>query len=246
MLRISAHGNGGEPRRPSVSIALLLATLGISTASGVSPAQAQPRLGSPGQLAITGEDLTGYFAVQRKYYDSDGVENTDRTSHLSLLVRDGAHLGAYYFVLPGLSVGATLGYESRTGSVTVPDGGGTWTRDKATDSTWLVLPKVGYALMVSEMVGFWFRAGPGVQGTVTHPIWDPNYKARETHWLVDLDALVTLLPVPHFGAFLGPTADFSLAGSHGETGPRGDVWVDYNRKASYRRLGGTLGLLGTF
>jgi hypothetical protein len=246
MLRISAHGCRGETHRSSPFITLFIVTLGTWVSSGVSSAQAQPRLGSPGQLAITGEDLTGYFAEQRKYYDPNNVQNTDRTEYLSLLLRDGARLGAYYFVIPGLCVGATLGYESRTGSVTVPDGGGTYTRDKGHDSSWMVRPKVGYALMVSEMVGFWFRAGPGIQRAVTHPTWDPNYEVRETHWLLGLDALVAVLPVAHFGAFLGPTADFSLAGSHGETGNRNDTWINYDRKASYRRLGGTLGLLGTF
>jgi hypothetical protein len=226
--------------------------LAWSTASAIAlgaiTAGAQPRLGTPGQVAITGEDLTGYFAEQRKYRTADNVKHTETTNHFSLLFRSGGiKLGAHYFVIPFLSVGATLGYELRTGSDTVPDGGGTYTTHKGNEWTLMFQPKAGYALMVSDVVGFWFRVGPGIMHNSAHPImWDRSHEVRETLWLVGLDALVAVMPVPHFGLMLGPTADFSFAGSHGETYWDNGARVDYDHSASYWRLGGTFGLIGAF
>jgi hypothetical protein len=223
-------------------------SVAMALALGASTAGAQPRLGTPGQVAITAEDLTGYFAEQRRFEDVNHAKYTDNTNHLSLLFSSaGIRLGAHYFVIPSLSVGATFGYELRSGSVTVPDGGGTYTRDKGNEWTLVFQPKVGYALMVTDAVGFWFRGGPGIMHVSAHPeVWDRSHEVRETYWLIGLDALVAILPVPHFGLFLGPTADFSFAGSHGETYWDQGVRVDYDHHGSYRRLGGTFGLVGAF
>ena len=226
----------------------LACSAATATVLAARTGNAQPRLGTPGQFAITAEDLTGYFAEQRKYRDVDHLKHTETTNHFSLLFRSGGiKLGAHYFVIPSLSVGATLGYELRTGSITVPDGGGTYTTAKGNEWTLAFQPKVGYALMVSDAVGFWFRLGPGVMHNSMHPaVWDRSHEVRETYWLVGLDALVAIMPVPHFGLMLGPTADFSFAGSHGETYWDGGARVDYDHSASYWRLGGTFGLIGAF
>jgi hypothetical protein len=221
-----------------------------AVALAVTSAHAQPRLGTPGQVAITAEDLTGYHAEQRVYKNADHLKITDDTNRFSLLFRSGGiKLGVHYFVIPSLSVGAALGYELRTGSTTVPDAGGTYTSDKGNEWTLLFQPKVGYALMVTDAFGFWFRGGPGYMHVSTHPdAWDKSHEVRETYWLFGLDALLAILPVPHFGLCFGPTADFSFAGSHGEyngTDQAGNR-VTYDHQASYRRLGVTFGLIGAF
>jgi hypothetical protein len=241
---------GGDGRVPAVArIATGLAVAAGTLWIGEGAACAQADVGAAGQFAITAEDLTGYFAERQVYKDEQGLERTDDTGHLSLLFRTGGvKLGAHYFLIPSLSIGATLGYESRSGSVAGEDPPGTFTMDKGTEWTLAFQPKVGYLLMVGKVVGFWFRGGPGVMHYSNHPnVFQKEDEVRATYWLFGLDALVAIIPLPNVGLFLGPTADLSFAGSHGETivpdaGPR----VDYDKSASYRRLGGTLGAMAYF
>jgi len=216
-----------------------------------SPAGAQERFGAKGSFAITGEELTGYHAEKRKYDNEDGYEYQTQRGGLALLVTTGgAKVGAHYFLLPQFSVGGIVGYDLRTGSNTIEDGDGTYTTDLAKEHTFVFAARAGYALMFTDVVGFWFRGGPGMQHQVRRMAeWNDVDKDTDSVWLASLDVFFVVAPAPHFGFFLGPQGDISFAGKHKEERldePPPDHVARWHNPEHYSRLGASAGLVGYF
>jgi len=222
-----------------VALASAIIAGGLSV---VSRAEAQV-LGAPGAVAIGVENITGYDAITRKYDNQVNAEVTDSTTQFSFLLKSGARVGVHYFLIPNVSLGGSLGYESVGGSLKWPDGGGNYSEDKQTDSRFLLHLKAGYLLALSNSAGFWFRAGPGVNRSSIHPNVRVAAVAKETFWTVGLDVLFVYAPVPVVGFFAGPTGDISFVGRHTE---ENNAPNDYSHSASYRRLGLDLGIMAMF
>ncbi len=231
------------PKRiAQVALGLLLA----SSAFAVTATARAQILGAPGTVAIGVENVTGFDATTVKYNDATNVEITNSTTQLSLLLKTGARIGVHYFIIPQVSLGGSLGYESFSGSVTQPDVGGSYSQDKQTDSVFLLRFRAGYLLPLSNTAGFWFRAGPGVNRTSSHPDVLTPYVVTETFWTVGLDILFVYAPVPVVGFFAGPTGDLSFVGRHSEDnyGPNNNL--SYSHSGSYRQLGADLGIMAMF
>src|SRR4051812_5214142 len=176
--------------------------------AGETDANAQERFGDKGQLAITAENLFS-FGTER-YGETDvGVESSVTVNRLGFLFGHCGgsprcpQVGASYFIIPSLSIGATLGYESRSGSATAIRNGITVTANTADNSTFVFIPKVGYALMLGQVVGFWFRGGPGYfyegssqPGTTAH-----------SYWILSGDADLVVSPFQHWAFYAGPQFD---------------------------------------
>ena len=113
------------------------------------------------------------------------------------------------------------------------------TVDKASSSTFVFLPKVGYALMLSDMLGFWFRGGPGLAIDTTHNDRTNDLpKTTTTLWLLSLDALFVVTPVQHVGFYVGPGFDFSFTGRSTTTqNQAGNGTVEISVDASYTKFG---------
>jgi hypothetical protein len=231
------------------SVSLAAAALFAREQSAV----AQARFGDKGQLAITGENL---FGLQTERVGESvpnpmfpNTETTTTSNRFGFLYSQGTptphgpQVGAHYFIIPSLSLGGTLGYESRAGSQTrVQNNGVTVTNDTPNVSTFTFLPKVGYALMFRDKVGFWFRGGLGVFRVETSEANSPR-KDSDTWWLLSLDALLVVSPVPNFGFYVGPQADISFSGTHSNTDNRG---IETSWGSSYRDIGLGAGLVGYF
>jgi len=210
-------------------------------------ASAQGRFGDKGQLAITAENLFA-FSSERVGQNLPDGEHSVTSNRFGLLYSQGSptprgpQVGGHFFVIPSLSIGATLGYEARGGSVTQPQGNrGLITRDTDNISTFVFVPKVGYALMFNNVIGFWFRGGPGFFRLGVTDAIDTRVKDVDTFWLLSLDAFFVVSPVQHFGFYVGPQADISFSGSHSHTDDNG---IQTSWSASYRSLGLGLGLIG--
>jgi hypothetical protein len=210
-------------------------------------ASAQSRFGDKGQLAITAENLFAFSSdrVGESFPDGEHSTTTDR---FGLLYSQGdptprgPQVGGHYFIIPSLSIGGTLGYEARGGSTTQPMGNrGLVTQDTESISTFVFAPKVGYALMLSNVIGFWFRGGPAFFRIGTTGAIDTRIKDSHTYWLLSLDAYFVWSPVQHLGFYAGPQADISFAGSHSQTDAN---LLETSRSASYRSLGLGLGVIG--
>jgi hypothetical protein len=210
-------------------------------------ASAQARFGDKGQLAITAENLFSFSSDRAAQSFPDG-DHSVTNSRFGFLYSQGAptprgpQVGGHYFIIPSLSLGATLGYEARGGSFTQPVGNrGLVTQDLDSTSTFVFMPKVGYALMLTDVLGFWFRGGPGFFRVGTTDAIDTRVKDSDTFWLLSLDAYFVWSPVQHLGFYVGPQADISFAGSHSHTD---DNLVETSRNASYRSIGLGLGIIG--
>ena len=233
------------------SRALITGALAAASLLGLAnTVAAQERFGAKGTLAITGEELTGYHAEHRKYDNEAGEEYQTQRGGLSLLLATGgAKIGVHYFLLPQFSVGGVLGYDLRTGSNTIEDGDGTYTTDLAKEHTLVFGTRAGYALMFTDVVGFWFRGGPGMEQRVRRAAqWNDEDKDTDTVWLASLDVFFVVAPVPHFGFFLGPQGDLSFAGKHKEArlDPATDEVRRWDNPERYTRLGASAGLVGYF
>ena len=205
--------------------------------------------GNQGQLAITAENLFG-LTIERVGYDlpNNNQSSTTQTNiglfHSTTSYR-GPWVGAHYFVIPSLSVGATLGFVSGSSSTTTTMGAVTTTTDRAPVFRFVVVPKVGYALMFTNVLGFWFRAGPGLHTTSTgdnNPNDNNDQSSSTTFWFLSLDALFVVAPTPNFGFYVGPQGNFSFAGS--QSSKSNATTVSYD--ANFRSFSIDAGLYGAF
>jgi hypothetical protein len=225
-----------------------LITLGAAgAAAGVflareGDAQAQARFGEKGQLAITGENL--FSLGTERYGDSfvngDGSVTVNRFGFLYSqcgLSPRCPQIGGYYFVIPSLSIGGTIGYESRGGSTSRPMGNGVIvTQNLADESSFVFNPKVGYALMFGQVVGLWLRGGLGFFHGGSS---DPNNHTH-TYWYLSGDADLVVSPFQHFAFYAGPQFDLSFAGNRTDYGPPANQsWSN-----SFRDFGVGFGLIG--
>lgn len=205
-------------------------------------ASAQERFGAKRQLAITAENLFAFSSEKLTYPDPSGdrSESSNRFGFLfggrgDEVSGRGAMVGGHYFIIPSLSIGGTIGYASTTKTESQRG----VSRDDPTQSTFVLLPKVGYALMLNDVVGFWFRGGPGFTRFGTA---DEN-EFKATLWTLGLDALLVVTPVQHFGFYVGPQAEFSFSGSYTTTNNNG---VSTSRDLRYQSLALGVGMLGYF
>ena len=107
--------------------------------------------------------------------------------------------------------------------------------------TLAIQPKVGYALMLNDVLGFWFRGGLGyVRDSTT----DAGGGKQATNlWLLSADALLVVSPFQHFAFYVGPQANLSLTGSQVITGGNG---AEQSWSSSFRSIGVGTGLIGYF
>jgi hypothetical protein len=248
------------------SIVSLAATTAAAAAffAGERGAAAQTRFGDQRQLAITAENLF-IFSGERQaesFPTGDRVETTnrfgillsDRQDQVSGLFGSSVtphipQIGGHYFVIPNLSVGGTIGYENRGGSVTGPPvpNNVLVTVSKPDAATFVFAPKVGYALMFTNSLGFWFRGGITFLRVGASSAVDSRDKESVSYWMLSADALFVVAPVQHFGFYVGPQADISLGGSHSATNVQGNgIVIEGSQNRSFRDILVGTGLIGYF
>jgi hypothetical protein len=240
-------------RRSSKSLRSLLLGLGFAGFSSIAmprSASAQARFGDKHQLVISAENLFSFTTERSGQSPATGDTSVNgthfgflftgaRQENVGLSTPIGPEVGGHFFIIPSLSIGGTLGYETRGASVSTTMGNATVTVDRRDESTFILLPKVGYVLSLNDIIGFWFRGGIGfarVGSSGTNPT-----SASDTFWLFSLDALFVVTPFQHFGFYVGPQGNLSFAGSHSQTAPNG---TETSFGASYRSFSLGTGLFG--
>ncbi len=195
---------------------------------------------------ITAENLFGFTLERIGTEQANDSETAATFSNFGLFHRTttfrGPWVGAHYFVIPNLSIGATLGFVTGGGSTTQTTRGTSVTSDMDSTFTFIVLPKVGYYLALTNMLGFWFRGGPGFYRTSTSDANNDSGNARGFGFL-SVDALFTVTPVNYFGFYVGPQGNLSFAGSYSVTNNQGAT-VSWD--SSFRSFSIDAGILGYF
>jgi hypothetical protein len=218
--------------------------------AGEKSASAQAlNFGDRMQLVINAENLTGFSTERRGRDTAANTETSTTTNQFVLLYRNaagglprGPWVGAHLFVIPNLSVGLTLGFQSAGGSVTTQQNGTTVTTDQGTYSSFILLPKVGYYLALNNMLGFWFRGGPGFARSGTSDPNDPSGDAW-SFWFLSLDALFVVTPASYISFYVGPQGNLSFSGSYSNTNNNG---ATTSWDASYRSFSIDAGIGGYF
>jgi hypothetical protein len=206
-------------------------------------AVAAPVFSGAGTLTFGAEDITGYYSRTVKYDDDRNLPFEQTRNRFALgLMTGGVRLAFHYFLLPHLSLGGSLGYESAPSSDTYADPPGTWTRDLPTENRLILAPRVGYALMFIPEVGLWFRGGIGYERDKRRLNEGGEDYARNSFGVASLDVFFVWSPLPHFGLLVGPTGDLTFVGGHFEhhPNPAGNRSSD----ASMHRLAITSGIFG--
>lgn len=204
---------------------------------------AQDRFGSAGQFAISADRLTGISHTSVKD-DLGAVERTQKMTTITLFTntlgdRTSAYsaprLGADYFVIDGLSLGASIGIIHNTSSVEQEQGNNSVEVDGPSRTGFLFYPRVGYALMFQDNFGFWPRGGI-TYATASSKIEaedddDEDSTISQSALALSLEALFVFSPVPHVAFTGGPTLDFGVSGSYEEDPAMGEG-EEYDIKAT--------------
>jgi hypothetical protein len=221
------------------------------------------------QLALSADRLFGYhhwwLSATPTLLDGDpitGIEVSEKGDQVALLTGGSAvdsafmglnahaipRLGVDVVLGPGVTVGGSLSYYSSSGEITVSGTTAAVTQKNNKIQAFGVSARVGYAVMFTDVVGIWPRAGitygtqvltrwvyPSATAAPTEQEWDVNYVS------VDPEFLVVLSPVPNFGLLVGLTGSIGATGgftakSAGLTVEEGDMTAN--------NIGVTAGLMG--
>ena len=155
-----------------------------------------------GQLAISAERVVGISSTSWRVKQT-GTDPKGSVTRVHLLLNENSDVRSYsapriafdWFAMDSLSLGGALGYSSEADS----ESGG------ASQRQLLVAPRVGYALMFSELIGVWPRVGVTYQQqTITD--------AKVALLAAAVEAELVLIPTANVLITLGPTGDFGLIG----------------------------------
>jgi hypothetical protein len=246
-----------------------LAVLAAMTMSSQASAQ-EPGFGAAGQMAFSADRLFGINMGSSTVTIKDKASGQEaeyeyKSTGISLLWSgNGAsevpsasqipRLSFDYFVIDGLSVGGSLGYLSRTGSGKRTKPTETPEEDDPSQSAFAFAPRVGYALMFTDMIGFWPRGGFTYwqskledknvnQGTGA--VTTSTYKYSALDLNIELPFIFT--PAKGFALTAGPVVDYSLMGKvDTEIDPTPPGYVADEVKFKTLNLGLAFGVLGYF
>jgi hypothetical protein len=155
-----------------------------------------------------------------------GTANNTNASTANAPIYSIPRLGFDYVLIPGLTVGGSVGYFHRGGSTdTTMANGITTTADNPSGNAILFEPRAGYIFDFTPLLSVWARGGFTYywyksQGTTVNNMGTRSTtNTSSTDGLaITIDPQLVITPVPHFGITVGPMVDLPLAGStKGET-----------------------------
>jgi opacity protein-like surface antigen len=237
--------------------ALVLTVVGSATAATPSAALRD------GNIIISADRLApivDYWSSTTT--DTNGSKSTSSRTSISLVTSNPlAALGTVYNVPrfgldgvigPGVTIGgaAWIYTDLNASNSTTPANGGSSTSfDQPKATYWGVAPRVGYILAIGDMVSLWPRAGVEYHdvssGTVTNN-GNTSGGSSFTQLALDVDALLVITPVNHFGITIGPGAAIPLTGNTSSTSTIAGQTTTTSRDSAMWWVGLNAGLLGYF
>ncbi|MGZ3417723.1 MAG: hypothetical protein ACXWUG_11960 [Polyangiales bacterium] len=234
----------------------------VLSALVVAPSAIAADLGAAGTIYLGAERMFGVswnqFKVDRGVDGTSSYSNTDvgllwPASHT---LSDNAvpspytipRIGFDYAIIQNLTIGGAIGFASSSLSTKTERNGASVTQDGDTFTSFLISPRVGYMIGLSDKMGIWLRGGFTFFNLSDK---SPEVNGRKTTnsangFAFSLDPIFVLSPVEHFGFFGGIMLDLPLTGTlKNETVTPGRTdSTSYDSKAT--NFGLNFGLLGYF
>jgi len=256
--------------KSSTLLAPLAVLAGFLLAPKTLHAQEQRGFGSQTQLILSADRLVPVLSYSRRSQTAvgnNGVEVTNATNNTSSSLLWGGNLGPdFVHTIPRVGADVAIGKShltlggsfvfaftlsgSRTTEAIAPNGARVETEVDSPSSTVLgFVPRIGYILPLSDVVGFWFRGGFAIYSLRTKDYPNPNeYNVdKNTVFSLDLDPQLTIVPVEHFFIGVGPLLNIPVGGSYTREEARpGRPITEFSVDQRVFQLGVTAALGGWF
>ena len=220
--------------RTTIPAAMALTFLAV-----VNPAQAQTAggaFGSAGQFIVSADRLMGLNVWSQKTEQTSPalpVQTSNKVSGtaFNLLWGGDATVGSAnapvysiprlaldYLVIPGLTLGGSIGYLHRGGSNENTLMNVSTTNDTPSGNGLIFVPRVGYIFDFTPLLSVWARGGftyYWAKSDSTTPMGNGTRERKDSFdgLALSLDPQLVITPVPHLGFTVGPMLDLPLAGS---------------------------------
>ena len=219
----------GSTRTLAFGSTLMLAfgsTLFVPTAAMAAEPE---HFGAKGSVVVGAERLFGVsWSSIANESTTAGVTTKSTTTRTNVgalwsyptTVHNTPRLGIDYLVIQNLSVGFGAGYFTTTSQREVESSassGVTTKTDGPTVATWLVAPRVGYALDLGPTMALWLRAGVTFYGASNEQTDESGGVTRKatlttTGTAFAFEPTFVYSPAAHFGLYGGLALDAPLAG----------------------------------
>lgn len=213
-------------RTPSIA-AIVMVVLGLC-----SPVAADAGFAQRGQFVVSGDRLFG--VVRGHTQETNGNEQTvTNYTGVSLLASPLSQVASHfaspriafdYLPINGLTLGLSAGYFNVALGLRDSFQGRSMSIDGPSVSGFMLVPRVGYAYMLTRSVGIWPRAGLTylhVSETLSNSALNgtSTLKVSLNELALTLEAALALVPIEHVGFWIGPVLDVGLSGNQTQTQP---------------------------
>ncbi len=149
-----------------------------------------------------------------------------------------------FFVVESVSIGGSLMYFTSSSEVETDAG----SSDGPTNSTFVISPRVGYAMAFDETFSLWPRAGitylsSKTETTTTGATGSSTSTSTFSGMALTVEAMVGISPIENFAILAGPYVDYGLSGTVKDEPASGSSTETDAKVTSY---GLTVGILGYY
>jgi hypothetical protein len=168
-------------------------------------------------------------------------------------------LGADYVIIPNVTVGGDIvffttlgGHQQLETDYSNGQQSNTITTGQPSGLVFGIAPRGGYILGLSDLLSVWLRGGVSyyVGNYKTEQPGPGNGTTTDTvsanQFSLDLEPMLVITPIQHFGITAGLTMDIPIAGGHSETIDTQNQSNSASAGSSIFFFGATVGLLGWF
>lgn len=248
--------------RTILRVAVGLAAMGLApSARAASPAA---DFASSGTAVISADQVVPIVSYISTMSTSGGVKTTYSATSIALVTAGAGNLASAisfkmlprlafdYVVGPGITLGGSawiFANLSASQDVAPASGGTSTSTDQPKATYWGFSPRIGYALAVSDNVSVWPRLGVEygdieIGGITRNGVTTGSSSLNQLS--LDVDGLLVVTPVHHFGIAIGPTAAIPLTGKASSTTTANGMNTSTSNDISMWYVSLTLNVLGYF
>jgi hypothetical protein len=236
--------------RRAAALAALVVASSLAAPAGIAAPAALPK----GTMMIGAERLFG-LSVSRISTDTNNGSTALDQTHFGLFAAPGSQephvylaprLALDYALIDGLTLGGSLAVAIGDYTNVTTTGGTTTEADLGEFTTFLLAPRVGYALGLSRLANLWLRGGLTYFNGAGHG--DVFGDTEQTRWglAVNLEPTFLLTPLTNLGFTVGLVVDVPVAGKRTTERTIGPVTTSTSVDQTVRNFGVQFGMVGMF